>query len=409
MKDARIDVISKLLCAACSYLRNTRMQRRQRIRFLNDRRVELKPAGMPITQIPFQDPVASPDPQPEQLGLYDQEDWEAAYRELDARVPHLLIQLQDDLQRSRRREAAWISIVVHLLVFMVLVYLPWIQKNVWHRGVVVPVNPLQDKNMTFLALPPDAEKLTRKPNTNIASDRDRIAMSRHPVLDPKELQKILSPPPGAPGLSGPPAVQAAPPQAMAQSQGSQQQQQAPPTQRPQFESNQTAQSQSPAHPNNSFSKYMQGMSAGSAIRQATQAAAARRAAGGGSGGDYGLGMGTHGARMGPFEILSDTQGVDFGPYLERILEEVRQNWYLLIPESAEMKKGKLAIEFAITKDGNVADMRLVASSGDASLDRPAWGSITNSNPFPPLPREFTGPFLALRFRYYYNPDKSDLE
>jgi len=88
---------------------------------------------------------------------------------------------------------------------------------------------------------------------------------------------------------------------------------------------------------------------------------------------------------------------------------VRQNWYLLIPESAAMKKGKLAIEFAITKDGNVADLRLVATSGDVSLDRPALGSITNSNPFPPLPSDFTGPFLALRFRYYYNPDKGDLE
>ena len=72
---------------------------------------------MPITQIPFQDPVAPPEkPQPEQLGLYDTQDWETAYRDLDARVPHLLIQLQDDLERSRRREAAWISIIAHLLL-----------------------------------------------------------------------------------------------------------------------------------------------------------------------------------------------------------------------------------------------------------------------------------------------------
>ena len=54
-------------------------------------------------------------------------------------------------------------------------------------------------------------------------------------------------------------------------------------------------------------------------------------------------------------------------------------------------------------------MRLVASSGDVALDRPAWGSITASNPFPPLPSDFTGPYLALRFRFYYNPDKADLQ
>ena len=152
------------------------------------------------------------------------------------------------------------------------------------------------------------------------------------------------------------------------------------------------------------------MSAGSAIQQAAEAAASRRGAGGGGqAGDFGLGTGAHGRQRDQLEILSDTQGVDFGPYLQRILQNVRENWYHLIPESAEMKKGKLAIEFAITKDGKVADMRLVASSGDVALDRPAWGSITASDPFPPLPGEFNGPYLSLRFRFYYNPDKADLQ
>jgi len=118
--------------------------------------------------------------------------------------------------------------------------------------------------------------------------------------------------------------------------------------------------------------------------------------------------GLHGRQYGSLDVLSDTQGVDFGPYLQRILQDVKVNWYHLIPESAEMKNGKLAIEFKIAKDGEVADMRLLASSGDVGLDRPAWGSITASSPFPPLPGEFTGPYLALRFRFYYNPDKSDL-
>ena len=66
----------------------------------------------------------------------------------------------------------------------------------------------KDKNLTFLALPPDLQKPTRRPNTNIASDKDRIATSRHPELDPKELRKILAtPPPGAPGMNGPRAPQ----------------------------------------------------------------------------------------------------------------------------------------------------------------------------------------------------------
>lgn len=368
---------------------------------------------MPITQIPFQDPVAPPEKaQPEQLGLYDQQDWETAYRDLDAHVPHLLIQLQDDLERSRWREAIWISIIVHLVLTIALWNLPLIEKYIgWHTAVVVPVDATQDKNLTFLALPPDLQKPTRKPNTNIASDKDRIATSRHPELDPKELRKILAtPPPGAPGISGPrapqPAPQAAAPSESPSPQPQQGQQQ---TVRPQFQSDQQAQLQMPARPNNSFSKYASGMSAGQAIQQAAQGAAANRAAGGGGQEDFGLGTGAHGRQQGGLDVLSDTQGVDFGPYLQRILQDVKENWYHLIPESAEMKKGKLAIEFAITRDGKVADMRLIATSGDVALDRPAWGSITASNPFPPLPSEFTGPFLALRFRFYYNPDKADLQ
>jgi TonB family protein len=74
-----------------------------------------------------------------------------------------------------------------------------------------------------------------------------------------------------------------------------------------------------------------------------------------------------------------------------------------------MKKGKLAIEFAITKDGQVAGMKLITSSGDTALDRAAWGGITASDPFPPLPTEFGGQYLALRFRFYYNPDKGEME
>jgi TonB C terminal len=109
-------------------------------------------------------------------------------------------------------------------------------------------------------------------------------------------------------------------------------------------------------------------------------------------------------RTGAVEILSDTKGVDFVSYIQRILEQVRENWYHLIPDCAKMENRKLAIEFAIEKDGRIADMRLVATSGKAILDRAAWGSIIASNPFPALPEAFTGPYVALRFRFSYNPD-----
>jgi TonB family protein len=373
---------------------------------------------MPITQIPFQDPVAPPPKLPEQLGLYDARDWETAYRIPEANIPHLLVQLQDDLSRSRRREAIWISAIVHLVVIILVWNINLIEKYLPFRSpVVVSTKDLtNDKNLTYLALPPDAQKLTRKPKTNIASDKDRIATSRHPELDPKELRKILaSPPPGAPGPTGPRAPQPAQqqPQALAQNQPPQPQQGQQAT-HPPSDPNQLAHLQMPARPNsqvNDFAKYAGSMTAGQALQQATQAAAAARASGsGGQAGDFGLGTAAHGRQLGALEVLSDTQGVDFGPYLQRVLHDVRENWYRAIPESAWMgKKGKLTIEFAITKDGQVAGMKLVATSGDTPLDRAAWAGIEGSNPFPPLPSEFNGQYLALRFRFYYNPEKGEIE
>jgi TonB family protein len=359
---------------------------------------------MPITQIPFQDPVAPPEkPQPEQLGLYDAQGWETAYRELDddaARVPHLLIQLQDDLARSRRREAIYISVIVHAVIILLLYfgkYLP--------HPVVAVTKPSNVNNLTFLDLPPDLQKLQHRPNTNIASDKDRVAMTRHPQLDVKELRKSLaSPPPGVPGMNAPqmqpPAQSSA---GLAQNQPAQ----------PQAAPNpQTAQLQTPATPNiaNEFKKYGGSMSAGSAVQEAARGSKSVGGQQQGNGGDpFGLGNGSHGRQVGNLEILSDTMGVDFGPYLQRVLHDVKMNWYNAIPESAQMKHGNLIIEFAITKDGKVAGMKLVAPSGDVPLDRAAWAGIVGSDPFPPLPTDFGGQYLALRFRFYYNPTKEEME
>jgi TonB family protein len=115
--------------------------------------------------------------------------------------------------------------------------------------------------------------------------------------------------------------------------------------------------------------------------------------------------------LGPVEILTDTQGVDFGSYLQKVVQDVKRNWYQMIPESAMppiKRRGKLAIEFAIRKDGKVSNMMLKATSGDTPLDRAAWSAITFSNTFAPLPSEFPGHDLRLRVYFYYNPKPEDL-
>jgi len=370
---------------------------------------------MSFSKIPFQEPAAPPPPKvPEQLGLYDAGEWESAYKNLHE-VPHLLIQLQDDLARSRRREALWLSVLTHVIVLFILLYggdVDWFKFFPRHAVVALsPKNPNRN-DATFLELPPDAQKIEHPLKTDKISDKNRTAMTRHPLPEPKDLRKLLGPPPGTPGMAAPasPQAQPAPPsvaQNQPQAQPSKQPEQEAP--RPPSDPSQIAKLQTPAQPKNPDPFKMGPVSAGAAIQQAARAAAGARGGTVGEAGDFGLGQGQKGRPFGALDILSDTEGVDFGPYLKRVVDEVREHWYQLIPESAQYKKGNLGIEFVILKDGSVAGMKLVASSGDVALDRAAWGGITGSNPFPVLPPEFNGKFLALRFRFYYNPDKEDLE
>jgi TonB family protein len=104
------------------------------------------------------------------------------------------------------------------------------------------------------------------------------------------------------------------------------------------------------------------------------------------------------------QILSDTRGYDFGPYMNQVVNRVRVNWYSLIPQAARLRqlKGRVVIIFTITKDGTVEDERIVADSGNLPLDRAAEGSILASNPFPRIPDDFDGDNLVLQFTFLYN-------
>lgn len=114
---------------------------------------------------------------------------------------------------------------------------------------------------------------------------------------------------------------------------------------------------------------------------------------------------------GGIEVLSDTKGVDFGPYLSELSETVRENWNSRMPPSVYppiSKKGRVSIEFVVMKDGKVSGMAMHGSSYDVALDRAAWASISSSSPFAPLPEAFTGPTLGLRFFFYYNVPASQI-
>ena len=105
------------------------------------------------------------------------------------------------------------------------------------------------------------------------------------------------------------------------------------------------------------------------------------------------------------EILTDTQGVDFGPYVRKALATIKKNWIPLIPEEARPPanlQGETQIRFSILPDGKISAMHLDKSSQHTNIDRAAWGAISAVGQFPPLPTEFKGSHLELRINFLTN-------
>jgi TonB family protein len=104
------------------------------------------------------------------------------------------------------------------------------------------------------------------------------------------------------------------------------------------------------------------------------------------------------------ELLTDPAGVDFRPYLIRVLAMVRRNWFAVLPESARMgnQRGRVLVQFSIDRAGKVPKLVISVPSGSQPLDRAAVAGISASNPFPPLPAEFKGEQIRLQFTFSYN-------
>jgi len=110
--------------------------------------------------------------------------------------------------------------------------------------------------------------------------------------------------------------------------------------------------------------------------------------------------------QGGVEILSDTQGVDFKPWIKHWHKVTEKTWDPLIPDEAnppKLAKGVVVIRFKVLRSGRLMDgsMVLEGRSGVHGLDRAAWGALTGSN-YPPLPSDFKSPYLEMRARFLYN-------
>jgi len=307
------------------------------------------------------------------------------------------------------------SVIFHMVLIALLLVEPRLFRS-GARLMGINLEPERKRDFTFLTLPPDLQKRVRPPRTNRFSDKDRMAQGRSRVINPNgvpmpysrgntQLPEIAGnrrpPIPPAPQTAPAPSPQVA--QAPPAGQNSAKNEQQNPL-KAELEKPKLLDVPSPAAGGSKL--HLPVATPGDAIQQSLQEATRGRPAGGGTG--YGDGysqfqnINPNFSTEGPL-ILSDTKGVNFGPYLARIVYTVRRNWEAVIPEAARLgEKGRVAIVFEILKDGSVPELRLVGSSGADPLDRAALAGIRASVPFPPLPQEFTGNHLVLQFMFLYN-------
>ncbi len=314
---------------------------------------------------------------------------------------HLLDSLDDERSKARFRESIYISLIFYLVVGWFIFYGPTV---LFHQPRLInPADVLRqrDKEMTYLDMPKDVAKQLQHKPTNAISDKDRAQQTAKPTLDQKTLEQLQAMRrAGAPGATTPtpqPPQQAAPQPTAPQQQPAPQPLPQHPAQQPQ-QAMIDAPRPAPTRPNFGNST----PSAGDAIRQAAEQASRNR----GQGGDYGanLPVAHQGLNTG-VDVLSDTMGVNFDPYLKKIIREIYNTWLPLIPEEARPplnKQGITQIRFIILPDGRIGGMFLDGSTHDDALNRAAWGSITGVGQFPPLPSEFHGPNLELRIHYLVN-------
>src|SRR5262245_12990406 len=246
---------------------------------------------------------------------------------------HLIVQideLRDENSRSRLREALWISIIFHFIVLFSIRQIPhwWPTHEVKLQS---QAESLKQRELTYIEQPPDKQRVEKAPQTDKISDKNRIAASKAPQIDRRTLEKLarsgLS---GAPGMK--PDQPPTPPQ-VAQQQSAQNTPPAPPQSQPAgqpqppTQPTQSAKLEQPPLPRgDSVFRTSPSVSAGTAIEQAARASASARAPG--VSGDYGGGFGRPNTSVhSDLEIMTDTMGVDFSPYMQRVLQAVRMNWY----------------------------------------------------------------------------------
>ncbi len=295
----------------------------------------------------------------------------------------MISELEDERRWARLREGALWAVLVHIILLSMLT---WIPRYFFKTPRIDDFDAIkQHEEQTYLDQMPDAVRQLQKPKVAPKP------LPNKPLIDKQTMDELKrqaqAPPPPAQQQQTPEQPKPQPTQPVPNNPQSQ----APEAPRPQAVPAKPNFAMGPQNPADQLRQDMQHAMPG----QGQQSY--------GDQGSSGL-PGHPGAGTGGIQILSDTQGVDFSAWLARWHYITQRTWDPLIPDEVNppiLKSGMVVIHFKVLPNGQVIDEGMDGRSGDTGLDRAAWGAISGSS-YPPLPREFHGPYLELRAYFLYN-------
>jgi TonB family protein len=292
------------------------------------------------------------------------------------------------------REGVLLSIIAHLAM-VILILLTWKQiANSDRAQKAVLMAEAQPKESTTFVFVPNNDSAPKPPVRGEASDLDRIARARERAPKPENQlpfsrgnspERVEQPPHDTASGRGPqPEPQAGPPAPQ------EVEPETPPQRLPESPSGLVLPQPNPQQQAGNFGRStLPGGQLGKALtdlRRYTGTDVFRNLQGGvGKPGDA---------------IQFDTKGVEFGPWIRRFVERVRNNWN--VPMAAMSLKGHVVIQFNIHKSGQITDLSVVGPCAVDSFNTAAYGALVASNPTDPLPPEYPDEKAFFTVTFYYN-------
>jgi protein TonB len=111
-----------------------------------------------------------------------------------------------------------------------------------------------------------------------------------------------------------------------------------------------------------------------------------------------------------FSVGGGSQGaLNFGPggggdfagrypwYVEAVRRRISGNWLYSTVDPAVQWAPRAVVSFQVFRDGTIANIQLLRSSGNSSVDNSAIRAILSSSPLERLPNEYSGSYVMVEF------------